>query len=273
MTGRELYGPVGAKEPILFNGELGWIRVLCEECDRDYDIREVENETTHPHAHHVARFDCPKGHHCEARRRWHSYDDEFLKACGIADQREGAYEGGKQHNGDGATSNCDHGETPEDKERRLALAACLNADMICRGVRDGLCFFDLYYESEGHDGPKVTLSLPTEGLTAEKDIQVCRRVGRKAGGRMKSEVIGTASLATADPELGDWQCPNGHNSAIRPRLPEVMFHACGHYHPTVITWNEFVVSDMRRSGFTGILIARIAPCTTPSTTVGTAGPR
>lgn len=83
MTGKQLHGPVGAKEPILFNGKLGWIRVFCEECDIDYDIREIDNETTHPAALHVARFDCPKGHQCEARRVWHSYDDEFLKACGI----------------------------------------------------------------------------------------------------------------------------------------------------------------------------------------------
>jgi hypothetical protein len=83
MTGKELYGPVGAKEPILFNGKLGWIRVFCRECAIDYDIREVDNEITHPAALHVARFDCPKGHHCEARRLWNSYDDNFLKTCGI----------------------------------------------------------------------------------------------------------------------------------------------------------------------------------------------
>jgi hypothetical protein len=64
MTGKELYGPVGAKEPVLFNGKLGWIRVHCEECGIDYDIREIENEATHPTANHVARFDCPNGHHC-----------------------------------------------------------------------------------------------------------------------------------------------------------------------------------------------------------------
>jgi hypothetical protein len=60
MTGKELYGQVGAKEPILFNGKLGWIRVFCKQCNIDYDIREVDNETTHPTAAHVARFDCPK---------------------------------------------------------------------------------------------------------------------------------------------------------------------------------------------------------------------
>ena len=59
---------------------------------------------------------------------------------------------------------------------------------------------------------------------------------------MKSETIETTIPATVDPELGERRCPNGHNSAIRPRLPEVMFHACGHYRPTVITWNEFCIS-------------------------------
>src|SRR5258708_4744187 len=48
--------------------------------------------------------------------------------------------------------------------------------------------------------------------------------------------------ATADPEPWELRCPNGHDSAIRPRLPEVMFHACGHYRPTVVTWNEFCIT-------------------------------
>ena len=168
MSGKELYGLLGAKEPILFNGKLGWIRVFCEECDRDYDIREVENETTHPHAHHVAEFDCPKGHHCEARRVWHSYDDEFLKACGIACQSERTYEEAKQH----------HGETPELRESRLALAACLNADMIFCGVRDGRCYFEVYF-TDDPDGPKAILSLPTDGLTAEKIANHAAEVDRK----------------------------------------------------------------------------------------------
>jgi hypothetical protein len=67
-TGRELYGAFGAGEPISFNGEVGYIRVFCTKCNVEYDIREVANETTYPAALHVARFDCPKGHHCEARR-------------------------------------------------------------------------------------------------------------------------------------------------------------------------------------------------------------
>jgi hypothetical protein len=31
-----------------------------------------------------------------------------------------------------------------------------------------------------------------------------------------------------DPELGEWRCPNGHDSSIPPKLPELMFKACGH---------------------------------------------
>ena len=58
MTGKQLYGPVGAKEPILFNGKLGWIRVLCKECDIDYDIREVDHETT---AYFINRFGLMSG--------------------------------------------------------------------------------------------------------------------------------------------------------------------------------------------------------------------
>lgn len=58
-------------------------------------------------------------------------------------------------------------ETQEETVSRLALCACLNCDVIFRGVRNGLCYFDVYYESEGHDGPKVTLSVPTEKITAE----------------------------------------------------------------------------------------------------------
>jgi hypothetical protein len=83
-------------------------------------------------------------------------------------------------------SNIYERETPEETERRVAHCACLNADMIFRGVRDGLCYFDLYYESAGHNGPKVTLSLPTDGITPEK-ISKCaadwdqRRSQKKRG--------------------------------------------------------------------------------------------
>jgi len=59
-------------------------------------------------------------------------------------------------------------ETAGERESRLAMCACLNADMIFRGVKDGIGYFDLHYSAPEHTGPKVTLSLPAEGLTAEK---------------------------------------------------------------------------------------------------------
>lgn len=120
----------------------------------------------------------------------------------------------------------DHGETPEQRECRLAMGACLNADVIYRGVRDGLCYFEVYL-TEDPDGPNVTLFLPTEGITAEK---------------ISKHAAEADEIADTEPDLNEWRCPNGHNSAIRPRLPELMFHACSHYRPTVITWNEFCIT-------------------------------
>lgn len=49
----------------------------------------------------------------------------------------------------------------------------------------------------------------------------------------------TAPLS-ADPELGALRCPNGHNSAIPPRCPALMFVACKDYR-TEATWNEFCI--------------------------------
>jgi hypothetical protein len=46
------------------------IVVRCDTCGVDYDVRFVSNEVQHPHANHVMSFDCPKGHHSEARRFW-----------------------------------------------------------------------------------------------------------------------------------------------------------------------------------------------------------
>jgi len=58
-------------------------------------------------------------------------------------------------------------ETPEQRESRLAMCACMNADVTFRGVRDGLCYFEVYL-TDDLDGRGVVLSLPTDGLTAEK---------------------------------------------------------------------------------------------------------
>jgi hypothetical protein len=58
---------------------------------------------------------------------------------------------------------------------------------------------------------------------------------------VKSGTIATAVPATTEPELGEPRCPNGHDSAIPPRCPALMFGACGHYN-TEATWNEFCIT-------------------------------
>ena len=58
---------------------------------------------------------------------------------------------------------------------------------------------------------------------------------------MKSGTIETTVPETAEPELGELRCPNGHDSAIPPRCPALMFVACHHY-GTDATWNEFCIT-------------------------------
>jgi hypothetical protein len=52
------------------------IVVRCDACGVDYDVRLVSNEVQHPNANHVMSFDCPKGHHREARRTWKAFQAE-----------------------------------------------------------------------------------------------------------------------------------------------------------------------------------------------------
>jgi hypothetical protein len=46
---------------------------------------------------------------------------------------------------------------------------------------------------------------------------------------------------TTEPNLGELHCPNGHDSAIPPSCPALMFVACHHY-STQGTWNEFCIT-------------------------------
>ncbi len=50
--------------------------VRCDKCGIDYDARFVSNEVQHNGANHVMFFDCPNGHHCEARRLEESQEQE-----------------------------------------------------------------------------------------------------------------------------------------------------------------------------------------------------
>jgi CheY-like chemotaxis protein len=159
MTGKQLYGPVGAKEPIFFNGKLGWIRVFCEECSIDYDIREVDNETTHPAALHVARFDCPRGHYCEARRVWNSYDDEFLKACGMEAPKEQQIGQARPASESVKASTSKEGQKAEriivvnDEEeiREIICTMLTSAGYQCRGIAGGLEALALFESGEEAD--------------------------------------------------------------------------------------------------------------------------
>jgi hypothetical protein len=58
-------------EPEYFGERLGhgYVRVPRKACGVQYDRREIE-EYSHPYAHHVSSFMCPKGHLGEARRLW-----------------------------------------------------------------------------------------------------------------------------------------------------------------------------------------------------------
>jgi hypothetical protein len=53
--------------------------------------------------------------------------------------------------------------------------------------------------------------------------------------------IATVIPEIAEPELGEPRCPNGHDSAISPRCPALMFVACHHY-STEATWNEYCIT-------------------------------
>ena len=58
---------------------------------------------------------------------------------------------------------------------------------------------------------------------------------------MNSGAIETTVPETAEPELGEPRCPNGHESATPPRCPALMFVTCYHY-STEATWNEFCIT-------------------------------
>jgi hypothetical protein len=90
------------------------------------------------------------------------------------------------------------------------------------------------YLTDDPDGPRAILFYPTDGLTAEK---------------VSNHAVGAYEAADPEPELGEWRCPNGHDSSLPPKMPELMFRACGHY-ATEITWNEWCITcGVRHSPF------------------------
>jgi hypothetical protein len=70
------------------------------------------------------------------------------------------------------------GETPEDRLIRLCHIACTWAEVKFCGVRDGLCYFEVSYDSDSDDSddldrPHAILSIrvPGEGLTGETAVE------------------------------------------------------------------------------------------------------
>jgi hypothetical protein len=99
--------------------------------------------------------------------------------------------------------------------------------------------------------PDVRHSLPVQRLSSEKIASYLAEWDRKR--RQNAEGAGhepidvrpsgmTATTITVDPALSEKRCPNGHDSSLPPRLPELMFFACGHYLSTKFTWNEFCIT-------------------------------
>lgn len=63
----------------------------------------------------------------------------------------------------------------------------------------------------------------------------------QAEGEVKSGAVEATTPLTAEPELGEPRCPNGHDSRIPPQCPALMFVTCWHY-SSQATWNEFCIT-------------------------------
>ena len=85
-------------EPEYVGERLGWayVRVPCKACGIQYDRREIE-EYSHPYAHHVSCFLCPKGHLGEARRLWEPVKAAKKRICKGTKARSSRYLGIPEH--------------------------------------------------------------------------------------------------------------------------------------------------------------------------------
>ena len=87
-------------------GAWGYTLVFCDVCRVHYDVRETIEIPTRLVKIGLQKilFDCPKGHHATSFRVWKScaaiaagcaFDEEFLKACGIASLGQAKEVGGE----------------------------------------------------------------------------------------------------------------------------------------------------------------------------------
>ena len=93
------------------------IVVRCDTCGVDYDVRFVSNEVQHKGANHVMSFDCPKGHHSEARRFWKESQEQ--EKSELAQLNAGV-------------------KADLDKGVREALLKMTNDDLVALGIEHGL---------------------------------------------------------------------------------------------------------------------------------------
>jgi hypothetical protein len=68
--------------------QAGRTVVWCQQHGIDYDLRDVKNETTHPGRPACRKIRLPTGASLRGPGDWKSYDDDFLKACGIEFQQK-----------------------------------------------------------------------------------------------------------------------------------------------------------------------------------------
>ena len=106
-------------------------------------------------------------------------------------------------------------ELPEQRERRLAMCACLNVDVAFRGI--GMACAIPRCISRTTWAGRVVLSLPVDGLIAEKIADhFSRGSGRDQSLELiEGDVILTRSNPSAVPSAGHIQCPMRGRNTLR----------------------------------------------------------
>jgi hypothetical protein len=145
----------------------------CDTCGIAYDVREVSDEIQHPHALHVMAFTCPKGHREENRRLWRESQEHEKSELARLIAEVGADLEKREK---------------EKRQRHFCLTACIWAEVKFCGVRDGLCYFEVWYDSDSDgsddsddtDHPPTLLSVPVpvEGFAGQAAVeQMIKQIG------------------------------------------------------------------------------------------------
>jgi hypothetical protein len=103
-------------------------------------------------------------------------------------------------------------------------------------------------------------------------IRVVREVHLEVAQTISDAPIYADADGIVDPELGEWRCPNGHDSSIPPKLPELMFKAAAITLPRLLGMSSAlpVAFGTLHWRSIGVLIASLVVSKTQRTTVDTA---